>query len=247
MRRPKKLEGIRSLQLSLLQDILKNVSSIAQKLCGLIRKCDNAIKTLEGTNQVNQRLAKTPRKVDFGTMVNVVILIASLTILYIALRQFSITKAYQDWTRKEMARKPRLSLVVTDSVRIKDDTIRFSCSLINKGDDIAKAVQIRFPVNDTTDSINPVTKIRGQDAVIFGGKGDLTIKLPIYERSDFIYFHDDTTNPYIIMLPWIWEVSNIRKINRMKPSVYIMTYYVDSDRGSRMESLIVNIPPHSFK
>lgn len=199
-------------------------------------------------NELDQLLLKfisSIRTIRTSRFINFFLLIFTVGILFLGIWQFSIIKKYQDWSRKEMSRKPDLSLVINKIDTLDtSNSLRFYCSLKNTGNEIAQNVQIRhrlFPSSKSTDFTFEVTGPIG--IIPFSDQGVPYVKIAVYIYSKTIYYEEDENKDYELKLPYTWELQNLPHTLE----VIVLEYTIHSHRGSFKKSLTINNPFYKEK
>lgn len=191
-------------------------------------------------NDLGKLLLRFNSSIKKSQVLSIFLLIFTIGILFLGVWQFSIIKGYQDWSRKEMSRKPDLSLVINKIDTLDtSNSLRFYCNLKNTGNEIAQNVQIRhrlFPPSKSTDFTFEVTGPIG--IIPFSDQGVPYVKIAVYIYSKTIYYEEDENKDYELKLPYTWELQNLPHTRED----IVLEYTIHSHRGSFKKSLTINNP-----
>jgi len=235
------------------------------------KKTSNSVK-VDKTAKTDQQLANENLNISRKTnKISGWVLILTAAFLVLGFYQFKVTKAYQEWSIKEMSRKPKFSIEsrepeIIDSI---NKVIIFRCNLVNSGNDIAKYVQIRHPLYldaDSTLSIY-VSSIAKNDIVYYRNtyceeKNKATDSLPsIYvfstAKNDTVDFTEKNMvsmkvykNQEVIYFDqnesydYSLKLHYIWQLSNMSPQTdtYYIPYFIDTDKGIFEDSIRVGNP-----
>lgn len=196
-------------------------------------------------NDLGKLLLRFNSSIKTSQVLTIFLLIVTIGILFLGVWQFSIIKGYQEWSRKEMSRRPDLSLVINKIDTLDtSNSLRFYCSLKNTGNEIAQNVQIRhriFPASKSTDFTFEVTGPIG--IIRFLDQGVPYVKVAVHTYSKIIYYEEDENKDYELKLPYTWELQNLPRTLE----VIVLEYTIHSHRGTFKRSLTINNPFYKEK
>jgi|GEM_PF-6297201 len=209
------------------------------------RKNPRRGKTDEIMNELGQLLLRFISSIRASQLINIFLLIVTIGILLLGIWQFSIIKEYQIWSRREMSRKPDLSLVINKIDTLDtSNSLRFYCSLKNTGNEIAQNVQIRHRLFPSSKSTGFTFEVTGPIGIIpFSDQEVPYVKIAVYMYSNTIYYEEDENKDYELKLPYTWELQNLPDTLE----VIILEYTIHFHRGSFKKSLTIDNPFYKEK
>jgi len=152
------------------KEINKLFRSIQRNINTMLDKIDSSINSINETVEIIQQSSKVSSRISrISIGLTVIMVLLTIGIVAFGIYQFNITKIYQDWTIKEMSRKPELYLEARE-IEIVDSINKeaiFRCDLVNSGDRIAKYIQIRHSLSRYFDSTRSISVYSPLKDIVF--------------------------------------------------------------------------------
>jgi len=148
--------------------------------------------------------------------------------------QLQTTKDYQQWFREDRERRADIYLQTTTIDTLETNKVKLSFRLINKGNDIAEKVQVRFCVPN---ELTPQAKAKAKKNLMLFSSEDTTVtcfKYSLQGQPDILYYSlPPLKSPYYLKLD-LQLTLTIPDTSRGKHK-YIspFPYFIDYHRGTQ--------------